>query len=530
MPEEQHKQRLRASIDREVSLNEVKSRAVTGAASLVLRQLFIRGLGFVGMLVLARLLSPEVFGLFAIASFLIVLAESLSTLGLNAALVRRREEVSELDLRTVFTAQLGFVAVAGLGIWVAAPGIVAHYALSDYALSDDSLAVIRIMALVLVLNLFRTVPDVLLQRRMRFDLIAIAQSLEYVVYFAVAVGLAANGYGIWSLIVATLLRSTTGVALMIRFARWLPVPGFDAGVFRSLLGFAVPIQLSTVVALLHNAIVPVVIGSLFGVAAVGVVNLARTILDAALRQPLLMLSRVQLRVSGRVQDDPVRLSRSVETSLFVSAGLALIPAGLMLVIADRLVLLVLGEAWVDAVPIIRLLSLAFAAYALLLPATSALKALGDSWTAFKVNVLLTGTALLGTLVLAEWLAATSFGVAMLLAVPAGAWLALHRASLEIDFRVVPQVLPVAAAALVTACVAWSILELLPGLAGLILGSAIGVAAGLVALALLVGRRLAAVARSVFASRPRAFGLRVAGWLDALDSRSLIEAARGLAGR
>ena len=525
MPEEQHKQRLRASIDREVSLNEVKSRAVTGAASLVLRQLFIRGLGFVGMLVLARLLSPEVFGLFAIASFLIVLAESLSTLGLNAALVRRREEVSELDLRTVFTAQLGFVAVAGLGIWVAAPGIVAHY-----ALSDDSLAVIRIMALVLVLNLFRTVPDVLLQRRMRFDLIAIAQSLEYVVYFAVAVGLAANGYGIWSLIVATLLRSTTGVALMIRFARWLPVPGFDAGVFRSLLGFAVPIQLSTVVALLHNAIVPVVIGSLFGVAAVGVVNLARTILDAALRQPLLMLSRVQLRVSGRVQDDPVRLSRSVETSLFVSAGLALIPAGLMLVIADRLVLLVLGEAWVDAVPIIRLLSLAFAAYALLLPATSALKALGDSWTAFKVNVLLTGTALLGTLVLAEWLAATSFGVAMLLAVPAGAWLALHRASLEIDFRVVPQVLPVAAAALVTACVAWSILELLPGLAGLILGSAIGVAAGLVALALLVGRRLAAVARSVFASRPRAFGLRVAGWLDALDSRSLIEAARGLAGR
>ena len=525
MPEEEHKQRLRASVDPEVSLNEVKSRAVTGAASLVLRQIFIRGLGFVGMLILARLLSPEVFGLFAIASFLIVLAESLSTLGLNAALVRRRESASEIDLRTVFTAQLGFVAVAGLGIWFAAPGIVAHY-----ALSDESLAVIRTMALVLVLNLFRTVPDVLLQRRMRFDLIAIAQSLEYVVYFAVAVGLAANGYGIWSLIVATLLRSATGVALMLRFAHWLPVPGFDAGVFRSLLGFAVPIQLSTVVSLLHNAIVPVVIGSLFGVAAVGIVNLARTILDAALRQPLLMLSRVQLRVSGRVQDDPVKLSRSVETGLFVSAGLALIPAGLLLTIADRLVLLVLGDAWVEAVPIIRLLSLAFAAYALLLPATSALKALGDSWTAFKVNLLLTGTALLGTLVLAEWLAATSFGVAMLLAVPAGAWLALYRASLAIDFRVVPQVLPVAAAALVTACVTWSILELLPGFAGLVLGSTIGLVAGLVALALLVGRRLAVVARSAFASRPRAFGSRLAGWLDALDSRSLIEAARGSAGR
>ncbi len=525
MPEEQHRQRLRESIDPEVSLNEVKSRAVTGTASLVLRQVFIRGLGFVGMLVLARLLNPEVFGLFAIASFLIVLAESLSTLGLNAALVRRREGVSELDLRTVFTAQLGFVVTAGIGIWLAAPAIVAHY-----GLAADSLAVIRVMALVLVLNLFRTVPDVLLQRRMRFDLIAVAQSLEYVVYFAVAILLAAKGYGIWALIVATLLRSATGVALMMRFARWLPVPGFDFGVFRSLLNVAVPIQLSTVVSLVHNAIVPVVIGSLLGVAAVGVVNLARTILDAALRQPLLMLSRVQLRVSGRVQDDPARLASSVETALFASAGLAFIPAALLLVVADRLIQLLLGDAWLGAVPVIRFLSLAFAAYALLLPATSALKALGDSWTALTVNLLLTGIALLVTLALAEWLAVMSFGLAMLLAVPAGAALALHRASRVIDFRAAPQVLPVAAAALVAASIAWLMLQTLAGLAGLLLGSALGFAAGLIALALLVGRKLAAVTRSVFAASPRAFGLRLAGWLDALDSRSLIEAARGSTGR
>lgn len=527
MTENTNKRAPTRPIEEELPLAEVKSYAVSGATSLLTRQLFIRGLGFLGMLVLARLLSPEVFGVFAVASFLITLLESLSTLGLNAALIRRREPVSEIDLSTVFTAQLAFAVTAAGLIWMLAPAIAGHY-----ELDADGLLLIRVMALVLLLNLFKTIPDVLLQRRMRFDLLALAQSLEYVAYLAVAIGLAAAGFEVWALALAAIGRSVVSVALLGWFARWRPAPAWDFDVLRGLFGFAMPIQLSTIVSMAQNAAVPVVVGSLFGVAAVGVVNLGRTLLDSAIRQPLMMLGRVQLRVYGRVQDEEPKLTRAVETGLFASAALAFLPAALFLALGDSVIGVLLGAKWLGAVPTVQTLGIAFAAYAWLLPATSALKALGHSWAVLTTNLIIAAGVLLGTWLLAGTVQELGFSIAMLVAVPVAAGFAVQRCKRLFPLQVLPRILPALVAAGAATALAMVIDGSVGGLSGLVLGvTAAGLAYALV-LSLAGGEELARLLRSVQAAKRnggRSARLdRLADLLAAVDLRAILlpDSARG----
>jgi PST family polysaccharide transporter len=492
----------------------MKARAVVSATSLLGRQILIRALGFAGMLVLARLLTPQVFGIFAVAQFLVVLFEGLSTLGLNAALIRRREPATESELRAVFTAQLIFVLLAAAAIVIAAPWVARHY-----GLDADKLLVIRVMATALVFGLFKTVPTVLLQRRMRFDLLAVSQTVEYVAYLAAAIGLAYFEYGLWALVAATLLRAAVGAALVASFAKWRPALGFDLPALRALLAFAVPIQLATIVSLINGAVVPVLVGSLFGVSAVGIVNLAKTMLETSILQPLTILGRVQLRVFGSLQGKQAALARTVSGSYFLACIFAFLPAVLLVVMAEPLIAGLLGKQWLNAVPVVRLLAIAYLSCAIMIPSGQALKAVGDSWTPLWAAVVIAVISLSGTWLLAPRLGVVSFPVAMTIAVPIATLLIAFNVRRRMDVRLLENILPALVAAVSAGVSATAVVSIIPGVAGL--AAALG-AAGVVyvlCLALLAGERIAELLEFVAATRSETmqrWAGRPVKWLTAMD--------------
>lgn len=132
-------------MDEPLEARDIKVRAVRGVASLLARQLLVRALGFVGMLVLARVLTPAIFGVFAIAQFVVLFFDQISSLGLSAALLRKKEPVTERELSTVFTVQQLVVAGSIVLILSAAPLIVQHY-----QLQASHVALIRAMAAALL--------------------------------------------------------------------------------------------------------------------------------------------------------------------------------------------------------------------------------------------------------------------------------------------------------------------------------------------------------------------------------------------
>jgi PST family polysaccharide transporter len=362
-------------MDEPLESRDIKVRAVRGVASLLARQLLVRALGFVGMLVLARVLTPAIFGVFAIAQFVVLFFDQISSLGLSAALLRKKEPVTERELSTVFTVQQLVVAGSIVLILSAAPLIVQHY-----QLQASHVALIRAMAAALLFASLKTIPTVLLERRLRHDLVAISEVTEYFAYQLAAVGLALLGLGVWALAIALLVRGLVGVVVLYAVSWWRPRFAIEWQVLKEIVRFGVPIQLANLVGLAGNAVAPVLVGSALGAAAVGFVNFSRSVCDALVFQPLIIMSRVQFRVFGHLQDERRVLAQAIERSIYLGAVLTFSLTAIAVSIAHPMVAWIGSGKWGPALVLLYVFAAAYLLYAVVQPLMQALKALGDSGT------------------------------------------------------------------------------------------------------------------------------------------------------
>ena len=462
----------------------MKVRAVRGVVSLLTRQAITRLLGFAGMLVLARVLAPAMFGVFAIAQFIVLFFEQFSSLGLAAALIRKREPVLEAEIQTVFTMQMMLVLASVTAILALAKPIAAHY-----ELSDDGTWLIRTMAFGLVLASLKTIPTVMLERRLRHDLIAVSETSEFLVYQITAITLAVLGFGVWSLVFAVLARGVTGVTILYSITRWRPQLGLDTSILVNILKFGVPIQMANFVNLANNATIPVVIGSYLGTTAAGYANFGRNLTDATIYQPLILVGRVQFRVFAHMQQDDARLAHAIERSLFVGCALSFLAVAIVLSQSAALVAHVLTSKWAPALPVIYVLGLAYALFAIAQPLTQALKALGDARTplfaslsmfASQIGILV---ATVGSFGLDGYALGMATGIAI-------STLIVYRVlAARLRFHVLRNVGPPAIAACIAGVLAISAYRWVGGLAGMSVSICICVIAYVISLGMMTGKRL-----------------------------------------
>lgn len=369
-------------INEELTDSTVRNRAVRGVTSLFFRQVIIRVMGLIGMLVLARILTPEMFGVFAVANFVVLFFEMISSMGLGAALIRKKEAVNELELRTVFTIQQCVILVSFLLLVLFATDIAKHY-----ELEAEYVWLIRVLGLGLLLASLKTIPSIILQRNLRHDKLALAQVVEYMSYIVCAVVLAYMGYGVWALVVATLVRGIVGVSVLLYIVRWRPGFGFEFETAMNILRFGLPIQAMEFVTLANNALIPLLVGSFLGMASVGIVNFAKNLLDSLAFQPLLLLGKVQLRVFGRLQDENVKLIKIVNQNIFVGGVVSLYLVTIFVSVAPLFIEYVVTNKWEQALPLIYVMSAAYVMYTILVPYGQLLKAKGDAKTLLKMSLL-----------------------------------------------------------------------------------------------------------------------------------------------
>lgn len=471
-------------VELELTETEVKGRAVRGVAGLLTRQIIVRMIGFAGMLVLARLLTPEMFGVFAITQFVIIFFEQVSGLGLHAALLRKKAPPTELELRTVFTIQQLVVVVAVGIVFLLAPFIVEHY-----SWDPSRAALIQVMAVALVLASWKAMPSLLLQHRLRHDLIAASDVVEHFVYQLTAITLAVMGYDVWSLVLAVLARGVVGVIVLHLFSSWRPAFGYDSATARDILRFGIPLQLAGLAGLANSAAVPVVVGTFLGASAVGYANLARSLLDALVYQPIIILGVVQFRVFGYLQDKQPRLVAAAERSLYLGSVLTFCIAAMLIVFAQPLVDYVLTEKWAPIIPLLYILGPAYFIYAVSQPQMQVLKSLGDSLSTLMAVVIM-AIVQLGLLVTTiNLLGLTSYALSAAVGIiAAGSYIQL-RVSAQLPLRVVRNIIHPFVAALVGGASGYAAQHFADGLMSSILSLGLGMASYVLVLGILSGRRL-----------------------------------------
>lgn len=304
----------------------IRAKLIKGVFALASRTAILQAISFSATFYLTILLSPDAFGVFFLVSAVISFLSYFSDIGFAAALVQRRKEPDARDFATAFTVQQTLVSILVVAMLIGAPAIS-----SFYGFDADGLFLLRALAIAFFLSSLKTIPSVILERKLQFSTLIYPQILETVVFYATAIIFAILGYGIGSFAWAAILRGISGTVLMYVLCPWPIRFGISRTSLRHLLSFGLPFQLNSLLALVKDDLVMIVLGKMLPIASIGYIGWAKKWAEAPLRLIMDNIIRVTFPAYARLQEDKKLMGRAIEKSLFF-LGYSIFPATVLMLI------------------------------------------------------------------------------------------------------------------------------------------------------------------------------------------------------
>lgn len=361
--------------------HSVKTRALSGVKVLTARTFVSVLLRVVSSLVLARLLFPRDYGLFGVVSSFTGLGMFLSDVGLAGALVRQKARPTRSETFTVFLSQQALTALIVFAIIASAP-LLAHV----YALTPAARTLLYAMAGGLFLSSLRVVPMMALERDLQFLVIARCELAENLLQTGSTIGFAYFGWGAWALAGGGLVRGVAGLLLVWAASPWRPSGRFELAIVQRLAKFGFAFQLNALVPTLLGGWMPLVVGRLLGVAAVGLVGWAANLASV----PLMLsgvLNRVAFPAYSRLQSDPEALGQYLGASVRRLSAVFSLGIPLVVIACPVAIPALFHARWTPAIPLVQWFSLECLVVTLTGLLASAQNALGHSSERLVVTVI-----------------------------------------------------------------------------------------------------------------------------------------------
>lgn len=289
----------------------IARRSIRGVLSFTSRTLFIQVVNAVSFFILAAYLNESTFGVYYIVSAVLAFLMYFSDIGLAAALVQKKEDISGEDLKTTFTIQqiliLSIVLLGFLG---------SAFVSKFYDLDRPGTFLFQALLISFFFSSLKTIPSVILERKLDFQRLVIPQIMETVVFNIVAIFLAVKGFGITSFTIAVLARGVIGVVVMYVIAPWKPAIGIARESAARLLRFGFPFQTISFLALLKDDLLTIFLGKILTNAEVGYVGFSKRVANLPVRFAMENVIRITFPVYSRLQDNQKALQKGIEKSLF----------------------------------------------------------------------------------------------------------------------------------------------------------------------------------------------------------------------
>jgi PST family polysaccharide transporter len=332
-------------------MRDLRVAALRGTVWSALQQIGDNGLRLPVYLVLARLLSPEAFGLVALASAYVDFLQVFRIQGISVALVQReRLEPEHLDSAfwggIVCGLLMGTAAFATAGLFARLAG--------QPALES----VVRWLSIAFVLSALSTVQDTILRRELRFRALAIRTVIAQAVAGVVAISAALAGLGIWSLVAMIIVHQTASLIVLWRASSWRPRLRFSWSRYRELLAFGVSMTGVQLIQFARMRADNFLIGVGLGATPLGYYSVARQLVNGLAALVSGTVGPVLWSTLTRLQDEPRRLARAMYQA---AEMLALVTFPVFLgaaAVSPMIVPMVLGQRWAASAPIFAALAVA----------------------------------------------------------------------------------------------------------------------------------------------------------------------------
>lgn len=359
--------------------DDLRGRALKGIGWVAIEKWGVRLVALGVFVILTRTVSPEAFGLISITSVVTTLLLVFVDAGFQKALIQRRT-LNPLDATTAFWTSLGIGVGLYILAYVASPLVAAVYRMPDLT------AVLRVLALTLVVNALAGVPAALLERDMAFRALAMRNIVGTIVGGAVAVPLALLKFGVWALVAQSLVTAVTAAIALWATTRWRPQLRYSAQALRDLWRFGVSVLGIELLNKVQDNLDKMIIGVVFGDAVLGLYYVAQRLILIVADLITTVIGKIALTTFSRLQDDKDRLSRGFIQMTFASAIVAVPVFGVIAVFSEVLIRFLSGDQWVQAVPVMQVLAVAAALAAILYFDKNTLLAVGQSRRALMLAV------------------------------------------------------------------------------------------------------------------------------------------------
>jgi len=329
-------------------MTEFRRKLATGASWMVAVRIVDRSLGLLSTIILARLLVPEDFGLVAMATSVLALLELVSNFGFDVALIRQSgADRDHYDTAWTFNALLGVSLAVGLLA-------LAHPAARFY--SEPRVAgVIFALGLAPLIQGLENIGVVTFRKELNFRAEFMWLTGKRLVALAVVLPLAFVLRSYWALVIGIVVGRLAGVALS--YAAHPYRPRFSIAARHDLLGFSKWVLLVSILQFLLQRCGDLIIGRTLGSGPLGIYNISLEVASLPTTELVAPINRAVYPAFAKIANDRAQLKQEYLAVIGIIALFAVPAAVGLAAVAELVVPLLLGEKWMAAVPLIKVLAL-----------------------------------------------------------------------------------------------------------------------------------------------------------------------------
>ncbi|MFW9262089.1 lipopolysaccharide biosynthesis protein [Nostoc sp. CALU 546] len=354
-----------------------------------------QAISLVVFFILARLLSPENFGLIALAYIFIEFVQIFVDQGFSVAIIQRQEIDAE-HLDTAFWTTLG-ISILLTVLSIAGAGLVA-----DLLKQPQLIPIIQYLSISFTLSGLSSVQQAVLERRFAFKSLAIRSLLAVIIGGIVGVVMAFFNFGVWSLVGQQISSSLVQVLVLWRVSDWRPGFKFSVIHAKELFTFGINISAFNIINFFNRRSDDLLIGYFLGLVALGYYSVAYKLLLVMMQVLITTTTKVALPIFSRLQGEPERLlnafySATQFTSLLVFPVFLCVPA-----LAPEFIKVFFGEQWIQSIPVLQVLSLIGPVHLIFFYNNSVILALGKPSWRLWIQVINTVTNVVGFALAVKW--------------------------------------------------------------------------------------------------------------------------------
>ena len=380
--------------------DSLKAKTVRGTIWSGIDSIAGQGITFLVGLVLARLLSPQEYGLIGYITIIVAILNSIVDSGFSNALIRKKD-AGEIDYNTTFIFNLVLsLLMAGVMIVAAGP-------ISRFFNEPELVPLIRVMSAIVVINAAAIVQRTTLTKRVDFKTQTKVSLIASATSGVVGIGMALSGMGVWSLVGQQLSRQLLNTVFLWIFNRWIPTLQFSWRSFRELFGFGWKLMVSGLIDTTWKEIYQLVIGKCYTTETLGQYTRGKQFSDIFSSNMTTIIQRVSYPVLSSVQDERTRLKEGYRKIIKVSMLLSFVLLFGLGAVAEPLLYVLIGGQWSEAARYLQIIVFSACLYPLHAINLNMLQVQGRSDLFLKLEIvkkiIAVGPILLGVFISIEWM-------------------------------------------------------------------------------------------------------------------------------